>query len=69
MDDADRSDQEVESLLRHYIDRVRRRADERTKPTGQCFNCEAPCGDRLFCCPECREDFGRRERITNLYKR
>ena len=63
MDDADRSDKDIEVTLKHYINLVRQRAATDIRPTGFCLNCAEPTGGRLFCDSACREDYERRKHI------
>lgn len=61
MDDIDKGNYQAELTLQAYIERVRKRSGFGPKPTGQCFNCDEPVdAERLFCDPECREDYERR---------
>lgn len=63
MDEADRSDKEIELTLLHHINRIRKRAQTDIRPTGFCLNCAEPTNGKLFCDSECREDYERREHI------
>lgn len=63
-DEADRSSIHAEAMLSAYIEQIRRRAASGPTSTGGvCLNCDEVAGDAVFCSPDCREDFERRENI------
>ena len=65
MDDVDKGNHQAEMTLQAYIERVRRRVEQETLPTGYCFNCEEPIAPpHLFCSAECRADFEKRELLA-----
>lgn len=69
MDDIDKGNYQAELALQVYIDRARRRALEISRPTGFCFNCAEESPGKVFCCPECRDDFEKRAlTLTKLNK-
>ena len=38
-------------------------------PRGECLSCgetELPTSDALFCCPDCQQDWGRKERARKI---
>lgn len=38
----------------------------RMEVTGYCYNCGDKCKNKLFCCPECRDDYELRKKSEEL---
>jgi hypothetical protein len=63
MDDADAADAQVSQTLESHINAVRKRVKDAMPVTGLCWNCEEPV-THLFCDPDCRDDYERRQAIV-----
>ena len=62
---ADIIDQAQDLIEKQDEARMLGRRRQSLQPTGQCYNCEEPLPEtRLFCGPECRDDFDHRQRIS-----
>ncbi len=66
---SEREEQFREAALRSQALQALQAVRNRVSPKGACHYCgetELPHHDALFCCPECQQDWGRKERARKI---